>query len=208
MELIPVFKIPILIENYPGDVSALKQKIMPKLRQIFDQVENLERNHENMTVGGITTYALYNQLHLDQDFELIVKFIEQQAVEYHYQIGYMKNLQPKISMLWANRYKFNSSVNYHNHAPVPYIAVLILEEDTGSFVLENPLSVILKHQPYDSRPNPDQINTEYFNFEKEIPASSGQLIICPGYLNHKTRPNRSETQRISLVAHFDLVNNI
>jgi uncharacterized protein (TIGR02466 family) len=136
-------------------------------------------------------------LHTWPELKEVVEFINHHAHEYWKALGYRKDMKPGVYEMWANRYTPNSFIDYHNHAPIHMTSTFILkrEEGAGNIVFENPLETLLKHQPY-------EVTAENFYnlFEEEIEGHAGDLVIFPGYLKHKTRPNASNFDRIMLGA--------
>lgn len=183
--------------KYTGNIDAVIQTILPKLEQWFEETKS--NNQGSMRGNGLCSYNVKRDLHTWPELRELVDFINQSAQEYWKSIGYRNDMAPGIYEMWANKYETDSFIDYHNHAPIHMTATLILQKDkgAGNIVFENPLETLLKHQPYEVN-----ANNFYHLFEQEIEAEAGDLIIFPGYLKHKTRPNLSNGTRIMIGANI------
>jgi uncharacterized protein (TIGR02466 family) len=181
--------------KFPGDVKQILDSILPKLETWFKETKN--NNQGSMRNDGLCSYNVKRDLHTWEELKEVVDFINNSSYEYWKSIGYKSNMRPGVYEMWANRYTPGSFIDYHNHAPIHMTATFILQrgEGAGNIVFENPLETLLKHQPY-------EVNAENFYnlFEEEIEGEPGDLVIFPGYLKHKTRPNNSSIDRIMLGA--------
>lgn len=181
--------------KYPGDITAVLQTLLPKMESWFEQTKS--NNQGSMRGDGLCSYNVKRDLHTWPELKEIVDFINESASDYWKAIGYKHDMKPGVYEMWANKYSPGSFIDYHNHAPIHMTATLVLyrDEGAGNLVFENPLETLLKHQPY-------EVNAENFYnlFEHEIEAVAGDLVIFPGYLKHKTRPNLSNSNRIMIGA--------
>lgn len=196
--MIDIFSIKIHKTSYPGDCSYLQQQIIPKLDFVFE--ETMRDNQGSMRHGGLCSYNVINTLSQYVDLLDLETFITQEAQKFWKKIGYTDS-GCKIFKSWANKYPYNSFIESHNHAPIPLTASFNLKkpENSGELVFENPLNTLLKHQPYSEL---SDISNYHHLFDYKIPILEGDLIIFPGYLNHKTTRNLSDTDRITLGYNF------
>jgi uncharacterized protein (TIGR02466 family) len=193
--MINLFTTPIFKATYPGDIGQVLSSIESKLDVWFEQTRI--NNQGSMRYDGLCSYNVKRDLHTWTELADVVEFVNQQAHEYWKHLGYRKDMRPGVYEMWANKYTTGSFIDYHNHAPIHMTATLILKkpDGAGNIVFENPLETLLKHQPY-------EITAENFYnlFETEVEANAGDLVIFPGYLKHKTTPNKSDQDRIMLGA--------
>lgn len=190
MNTIEIFPTRIYLTEYLGDIKELQTKILPKINSLFDITK--ENNQTSMRGEGICSYNAKRDLNLDPEFKTIVEFINAHSQQYWKELGYDNSMRPEVYEMWANIYKHGSFIETHNHSPIHLTASFYLHhpENGGNIVFENINSTLLKHQPYAF----DQIR--YNAFEKEIPVTTGTLVIFPGYMNHRTQPNLSDEDRI------------
>lgn len=194
MSTLNLFPIPVHKIHYPGNTQ-----------EILDSIENYitdlpcNNNQSSMRGNGYCSYNTERNFHKLEQLQTLVKWIELQSLDYWKIIGYDNKQVPGVYEMWANVYKTDSYIESHNHSPIHMTASFYLQmpEGGGNLVFENPLSTLLKHQPYDL----DAIR--YTNvFDYEVTVNTGDLVIFPGYLTHKTKPNNSNQDRIILGANI------
>jgi uncharacterized protein (TIGR02466 family) len=190
-----IFPTKIYKTQFQGDVGNLLNLIMPKLNAWFAKTKN--DNQGSMRNHGLCSYNVKRDMHTWPELSELVEFINNSAYEYWQSLGYKKDMRPGVYEMWANKYPPGSFIDYHNHSPIHMTATFILQKDSsgGDLIFEHPASTLLKHQPY-------EITAEsYYNlFESVVDAGPGELVIFPGYLNHKTSPNNSTQDRIMIGA--------
>ena len=184
--MIELFPIKIHKAKYTGDIEAIKQIVLPVLPTAIDN------NQSSMRGNGICSYNVLRDLNKLPGMEPLVSFINEQAQIYWTALNYNTNMRPEVYEMWANVYKQGSFIESHNHAPIHMTASFYLQmpEDGGNIAFDNPNATVLKHQPYDM----DAIR--YGQFEHEVSVATGDLVIFPGWLAHKTKPNNSTQDRI------------
>lgn len=180
-----LFEIKIYKVRYPDNLDILRTALASEI-----DIDNVKKNNQGSMRGdGICSYVDKRDLHMSEQFQPLKKFIEDHAKVYWHEIGYNNYYTPKVIEMWANVYKKDSFIDIHNHAPRAMTSSFYLNKKPGigNLVFENPLSTLLKHQPY-------YIDKQNYHtlFEQQIDAESGDLIIFPGWLNHKTLPNATE----------------
>jgi|688.fasta_scaffold279702_2 uncharacterized protein (TIGR02466 family) len=183
--IVDLFPVKIYKTQYQGDLDS----IVDNLYNIIDFESVKSNNQGSMRGEGVCTYVDRRDLHTLPEFEEIKLFIEHHAAIYWKDIGYDAYFKPKVIEMWCNIYKSDSFIDLHNHAPRVMTSSFYLckKSGIGNIVYENPLSTLLKHQPY----HIDK-NTYHTLFEQQIDGESGDLIIFPGWLNHKTLPNQGQ----------------
>jgi uncharacterized protein (TIGR02466 family) len=185
-----IFPTLIHVTQYPGDLKALQDTLLPKINLLFDTTKI--NNQTSMRGEGICSYNIKRDLHLDPTFKILVEFVNEHAQLYWKELGYNQAMRPEVYEMWTNIYKQDSFIEMHNHSPIHMTASFYLQhpESGGNIVFEHPNATLLKHQPYAF----DQIR--YTAFEQEVSVSTGTLVIFPGYMNHRTQPNMSADHRI------------
>ena len=179
---------------YPGDCLKLQKHIIPKLDVVFE--ETAEDNQGSMRQGGLCSYNVVSNLAERIDLLDLEDFVLTEAKKFWKEMEYTET-GCKMFKSWANKYPHNSFIDSHNHAPISLTASFYLQkpENSGDLVFENPLNSILKYQPYKQLTD----LSNYHNlFDYKLSVSEGDLIIFPGYLNHKTTVNLSRADRITI----------
>lgn len=190
MTIKEIFPTRIYVTQFPGDLTELQEKLLPKINSMFVDTKN--NNQTSMRGDGICSYNIKRDLNLDPLFKPVVDFVNEHSQLYWKALGYDTSMRPEVYEMWTNIYKQDSFIEMHNHSPIHMTASFYLKHPSngGNIVFEHPNATLLKHQPY----NFDQIR--YTAFEQEVTVTSGTLVIFPGYMNHKTQPNMSTEDRI------------
>ena len=165
------------------------------LETLCQEVEHLPMTQSHSALRGNTTSSYSKnseRLHQLPVFADLVEFIETQAKIYWDELGYYPDLYPKIYQSWITKYHHGGFIDKHDHIPASLSGVLYLSAspEQGNLVFENPLELWLRTQPYSA----DKRKGSFF--EREIPVTTGDLIMFPAYLRHYTLPNRSQKDRI------------
>jgi uncharacterized protein (TIGR02466 family) len=136
------------------------------------------------------------QAHAHPVFADICKFVETHAKIYWDSIDYFPETLPKIFQSWINISDTNSSFPMHNHGLAGLSAVLYLNASSnqGNIVFESPFELVLGQIPY--------LHTRK-NLTQEVDISTGDLVIFPGWLKHKVKPNLTNTPRIAFVMNLN-----
>jgi len=172
--------------------------IRPLLEESYEKT--VYNNQGSMRNNGLCSYNASRELHNDPSFQSIVDMINYHVKVFWNELGYNHN--PYIYEMWTNKYVPGSFIDVHNHAPIPLTVSFYLkkEKDSGNIVFENPLETILKHQPYKLLQDRNQYHTL---FDHEVEVTTGDLVIFPGWLRHKTLPNNSSSERIMIGANIN-----
>jgi uncharacterized protein (TIGR02466 family) len=194
---IDLFPTTIYKTEYFGDLISIAKNLTSIINLEYNQ--SFKNNQGSMRGDGVCSYVSKRDLHKNQEFTQIVQFIEHHAQIYHKKLKYSDAYTPKVCEMWFNVYKKESFIDSHNHAPIDMTATFYINKEPGigNLVFENPLSTILKYSPY-----PIDRNQYHLLFEEEIDTKAGDLIIFPGWMNHKTRPNLNDTDRIIIGANI------
>lgn len=190
MTIKEIFPTRIYVTQFPGNLTDLQEKLLPKINSMFVDTKN--NNQTSMRGDGICSYNIKRDLNLDPLFKPVADFVNEHSQIYWEALGYDVSMRPEVYEMWTNIYKQDSFIEMHNHSPIHMTASFYLKHPNngGNIVFEHPNATLLKHQPY----NFDQIR--YTAFEQEVTVTSGTLVIFPGYMNHKTQPNMSTEDRI------------
>lgn len=189
-----LFPVKIFKRNYPGNLVDLQTRIIPQLTKIFD--ESTAHNQASMRNGGICSVNVHNNIHSQIDLSAITTFVEQAATDYWKELDYV-SATVKVNHAWANVYPPTAYIDIHNHIPAPIVASFYLKKpvDSGDLIFENPISTVLRYQPYKELNDPDGYVSA---FDTTVEVSEGDVVLFPGWLMHKTQQNRSSENRIIL----------
>lgn len=130
----------------------------------------------------------------------VLDFITVEGKKYWDEIlGYHDALDPYILNAWVTAVKQGGFVASHNHNPIPVAAVFYIkaEQEQGNLYLENPSDIFIGRAPY-------KANSGYVpqRFNYEIQATSGKLVLFPGWMKHFTKENTTDDIRISMAVNF------
>jgi uncharacterized protein (TIGR02466 family) len=178
---LPIYKVNILDQI---DTSNLEENLQVKLKQSSPKTSNLEMN------GGVSTYSTDCNLHLEEYSKTVSDIVLQHTKLYWKILDIDPRLEPRIDQCWSNIHYNNSLTVEHSHSLYPIVATLYIkaEKNSGDLVLINPMEYGLTHIPYG-------VAIEN-KIETSIPVSTGDLILFPGWIRHKTKENLSNHPRI------------
>lgn len=181
-----------------GDTVSLLSQIETYLEAAYKKT--VDNNQGSMRNDGLCSYNASRDLHNNPAFGNIVEAIQTHVEIYWKELGY--NYNPYIYEMWTNKYPPGSFIDIHNHAPIPLTVSFYLkkETDAGNLVFEHPLETLLKHQPIKALQDRDAYHTL---FDHEVEVTSGDLVIFPGWLRHKTQINNSNSDRIIIGANIN-----
>ena len=185
--ILNLFSLPICKTNLINsgiDFNAIRSMLDP----IFEESKNNNVNLEQH--GGISTYRVNSQLHLTNELKTLSTLVLQQAKLYWKVLDITDTLHPEIDMCWSNLHPGAGYTAPHSHSLMPMVASFYLEapENSGDIVFINPMEYSLTHLPYNGSIE-DKIETS-------VHVQSGDLIMFPGWLRHKTQENYSGKDRI------------
>ena len=197
-----IFPVKIYKTNYGQNLKSLKQKILPVLSTLHEKVAN--QNQASMRNGGICSYNAVRNLHRLPEFAELVQFINHHVVVYWGELGYMAKRKPQVLEMWANIYPHSSYIESHDHSPMPVVCSFYLQKTAGAgnLCFENPMEVLLKHQPIENIYQADRSGHDTL-LDHQVCVNEGDLILFPGYLKHYTQPNKDTTDRIIIGAMLD-----
>jgi uncharacterized protein (TIGR02466 family) len=180
---LPIYKVNILDQI---DTGSLEEKLQSEFARSSPNASDLEKN------GGISTYNTNCNLHLEEYAKKISNIVLQHAKLYWKVLDVDPRLEPRIDQCWSNIHYNNSVTIEHSHSLYPIVATLYVksEKNSGNLILINPMEYGLTHIPYGV---PIENKTE-----TAIKVSTGDLVLFPGWIRHKTEENLSNQSRIVL----------
>lgn len=183
---------------YTGNLAALQSSVIPYLDEVFEDAKN--NNQVSMRNGGICSVNTCNKLQEKIDIEDLIDFVSDSVKQYWKELNYI-DASVKVHHSWANIYPPGSYIDNHNHSPAPLTASFYLKkpEDSGNIVFENPISTLLRYQPYKGLSDSENYASA---FDTVVEVNEGELVIFPGWLMHKTEINNAQDNRI--IIGFDI----
>lgn len=180
---LPIYKVNILDQI---DTGNLEEKLQSEFARSSSGPSSLEKN------GGVSTYDTNCNLHLEEYTKTISNIVLQHARLYWKVLDVDTRLEPRIDQCWSNIHYNNGITIEHSHSLYPIVATLYVksEKNSGNLVLINPMEYSLTHIPYGV---PIENKTE-----TSINVSTGDLVLFPGWVRHKTEENLSNQPRIVL----------
>jgi uncharacterized protein (TIGR02466 family) len=160
-----------------------------------------ERHKQYHMVGDVNTcYNFETQMHRHDELKSLVEYFETQAHQYWKDLGYSAKQKPKLVEMWYNLYKKGGYVEMHCHGRTTISASFYLQQPVngGNLAFEHPFHALMKYQPYDEHLGKYQ--KDYWEYS--VPVKTGDLILFPGYLNHRSYPNQSDQDRIIIGGNF------
>lgn len=178
---LPIYKVNVLDQI---DTANLEKELQFEFSRSSNQISSLEKN------GGVSTYSTNCNLHLEQYAKSVSNIVLQHSKFYWKILDIDSRLEPRIDQCWSNIHYNNSITLEHSHSLFPIVATLYVkaEKNSGDLVLINPMEYGLTHIPYEV-PIENKIETS-------IKISTGDLVLFPGWIRHKTKENLSENPRI------------
>jgi uncharacterized protein (TIGR02466 family) len=129
----------------------------------------------------------------NNNFNLIRLFAALQVAIVH-SAGYAKLYKYGIGNSWVNVHNENGQTTPHNHPDALFVAATYLQmpKDGGFFECKDPLEY---HKCLNNHETPDWM-------WKEIPTVTGDVLIFPAWLQHRTQKNLSGQNRWVLTTNF------
>jgi len=181
------------IKIYRDKLQGLEEAF----KMINDDVEEVWSGptslHPDLGPATYTTYNVMNTCQNHPAFKHILPQLEPMIKKFWEEYKFYKGLKPHIHEIWLNKTLKNSGVMVHNHSPYILSGVMYInmKPGMGNLVFENPNHLVTSLQPFDWQ-RPDEIQ---WNIEQIIPVESGDIIIFPGWLRHRTELNLTDEPR-------------
>jgi uncharacterized protein (TIGR02466 family) len=114
--------------------------------------------------------------------------------------GFSKDYEYKILNSWINLHVPGGNTPLHHHGPsvVAISTYLYMPENGGYIEFKNPLEYHNTFYPY-------PIDDEISNW-KETKTKTGDVVMFPGWLRHRTQTNRSNENRWVLTTNYFCTN--
>ena len=194
-----VFGIPIkevMMPNYEQVIKEAKLQILPLFDNIVPDEKRVKAGsayYSGLTGSKSVYFDVKQDLASQVDITAIKNWVEEQATEFWKDLQLNPRLTPKVINSWCNLGPPGSCVWPHQHTPVVINCVFYLDstEEMGNLMLQNPMEQILAHQPY-------EMTYGVREFDHELKAVTGKLVMFPGWVKHYTRPNLTNEVRMSM----------
>lgn len=178
----PIYKIN-LLESL-DEINEIEKIIRHKLNYAEESLSSLEKN------GGASTYETDNQLHKLPIMQQLSKLVSFHSSMYWRVLDVDERLSPRIDQCWSNIHRSRSFTLQHSHSLMPMVAAFYLkaEPDSGDLILTNPAEYSITNIPFS--------NDIERKIETRVKVRTGDLVLFPGYIRHKTGENFSNDDRI------------
>lgn len=174
--------------KYPN-TAQLGLELIPRIEQYIERKGKDYFSFWKVKNGGLTCYPhdLINEQWADI-LSHLNDFIVEHTKIYCNEVGYNKGKIPYVKNQWFTYYPTNGYFDYHRHNGVLVTAVLYVkkEHNGGNLQLR------------------DNLRNGIIE-EIEIPVDQGDLLIFPGYLDHKSQPNLSNFLRSTISTDMDFI---
>jgi uncharacterized protein (TIGR02466 family) len=204
-KITPLFAHPIYEVDFPN-YSNIQESLVRHITSNFHaEFMNEYHGHDHPIRNGALT-IIYDKFKYkrecknieDQNLKSIFDFITEHGKAYWKELGLSNMLDPYVLQLWATATKKGGFVASHNHNPIAISGVFYLEArpEQGNLFVENPLDLLIGKSPRQI----DSMVPSRLNYE--IVATSGKLVLFPGWMKHFTRPNPTDDVRMSMAVNF------
>jgi uncharacterized protein (TIGR02466 family) len=186
---------------YPHDAYIYKlhfdfdwEKIKPIVKDLIDTTSK----QVYLVKNGKSSHMNHRQPHKMEIFKpfynWLLPLVKEIALN---KTGYAKPYQYIIGNSWCNVHNKDGVTGVHNHPNTFMVATtyLNLPKNGGFFEAKDPLEYHKSHY------NHQEPNWMW----KEIPAITGDILIFPGWLQHRTQTNISDENRWVLTTNFEQV---
>jgi len=184
--IIDLFSLPVYKTNILDQINLTE--IKDSLQEEFLKSSNNRSDLE--TNNGISTYTTNHNLHLKEYAKKLSKIVLDHAGLYWKILDIDQRLKPEIDQCWANVHYDKSMTLEHSHSLHPIVATVYInaEPNCGNLTLINPMEYGITHIPY-SVPIEQKIETS-------LKIKTGDLVLFPGWIRHKTQENYSGSERV------------
>jgi hypothetical protein len=181
MEPVQAFEHLVWKDHYEGDLSMMLKDARHLLDTSLALNVGLERD------GGVSSSSDPDAPHNWISTGPFLNWVDPLSLKIWKHWGYPLTHERILSGSWVNRHPNGAWTDAHQHGMVPQVIVLYLDnpENGGNLEVAHPLfyhwSSTIKSPGY-----------EWI----EIPVKTGDVIIFPGWINHRTQKNQSSQDRI------------
>lgn len=193
------FAIPVkevVMPDFESVIEDAKEQILPLFDDLTPEDQRVKSGaayYSGRTGVDSVYFDVKQELDSRVDITKITKWVEKEATIYWKELGLNPRLKPTVINSWCNLGKPGSMVWPHQHIPVAIACVFYLNssKEMGNLVLQNPMEQMMAQLPYEMT-----YSSREFDFEFE--ATTGKLVMFPGWIKHYTRPNLTNDTRMSL----------
>lgn len=166
-------------DHYTGDLEPLYRRAW----RLLDQSQNLNTRLERD--GGLSSSSDRDAPHFWKESQPVLKWAWEK-VEWVWRYWNYQSSGMTVAASWVNLHKNQGWTDEHTHGMVPLVLVIYLNQpkDGGNLLIFDPMfhhwsGGLLTELPY-----------------KEVEVQTGDIVIFPGWVLHKTQPNLSQEDRI------------
>jgi uncharacterized protein (TIGR02466 family) len=157
-------------------------------RKMIEGVDSKNDGVPEEQGGFSSVHNRMNQPHFNEAFHSFYEWLKPIADDIIYnKWGYDKSYRYGIGNTWVNVHGKSGTTLEHNHGECPLVvaAYLQIEEGNGYIQYKDPLEYIKAFRPKSS------LIKEW----ETIPAITGDVLLFPGWIRHKTQPNLIDKER-------------
>ena len=202
-----IFSVQIYEVEFPN-YEKIQSTLLEEVKSFFED-RDLYANHRLFrnaySIEGTKPHE-HRDLHKILKHQEVIEFIQEHIKIYWNQLGYTKLHIPEIEHMWANLSPKGGNIIQHNHSPFEIAGTFYVNAnpEMGQLALVNPNEQILGRLPYYD--NNESKQGRYF-FDHLVEPKPGKLILFPGWIYHKTIPNRTDEERVVLGINSGLLLN-
>lgn len=196
MNITPLFSQPLAVVTNKNHL-LIEKNIITRCRKIKNKIK---KGGQNWSSSPYNTCGTFN-IHTDQSFDSITKWIYEQISNFANEIGF-KNNKINCSSSWFNFYNKYEHQEEHDHVEQgdDLIAVYFLKG------LKNSGSLIFRPRLTNSLRTPFLDENNIFTWGSYvIDTQPGKLIMFKGDMRHLITQNNSNNSRISLAYNFKIL---
>lgn len=162
------------------------------LEPVCERLIETTRIHSMLEEGDAKSSAANEKIqpHIMQEFKKFYDWIE--PIAQHIMInewGFFSGYEYKVTNSWVNYHAEGGLTSVHHHGPttLTMAAYLQMPDEGGYIEFEDPLEHIkgFHMKKYDE---------EIYNW-KQVSAGTGDVLIFPGWLKHRTQPNKNKNKK-------------
>lgn len=174
--------------KYDFDVEQLA----PKIKQLFSLVEKnseLEKGNAISSVGAPEESQPHTWKELSEFQSWLGSILEIPKNYYRFY-----DRQSTVSNSWINKHMRGGHTLEHAHNAVTFVASCYLKcpPNSGNIEFRNPLDYHFNAWPV----YPEEI------MYKELPVTTNDVLIFPGWLKHRVQPNNTDQERLVLTVNI------
>jgi hypothetical protein len=179
-----IFPFPIWKGYYPGDLTELRKKTYDFLENSENLNAGLERD------GGASSSSDPDEPHKWTESHDFYKWAQGPSAEIWKHWCYIPADDRKVASSWANFHPKGAWTDTHTHGVADQVIVLYLDvpEDSGDLEIHNPL---FYHWEGTKR-------IAGSNGWRPINVKTGDVIIFPGWVMHRTGKNFNDDPRVTI----------